>query len=80
LTANDRIRRCAQAVAEQLGGNHLRYMEIVAVVLYADESTNWLNDWNYILDAEAKSAAIEGAKELRERLAAKLPVDSREAA
>lgn len=68
MTPADRIRRAAMAVADQLGGNHLRYMAIVAVVLYADESVNNTDEWGFILDADAKAAAIEGADEIRERV------------
>jgi hypothetical protein len=43
-------------------------MDIVAVVIYADESTNWLGEWDYILDPEAKAVAREGVEALRNRL------------
>lgn len=74
MSAADRIRRCAQAVADELGGNHLRYADIVAVVLYADESVNgyredFCHDWDAVLDKELQGAAGEGADALRERLA-----------
>jgi hypothetical protein len=44
-------------------------MSIVAVVLYADESVNNLEEWDFILHADAKAASVEGAAEIVARLA-----------
>lgn len=64
----DRIRQAARAVAELVGStDHARYLEIVAVVLYADESVNNLDEWGGITNPEFKRAAIEGAADIRER-------------
>lgn len=64
----DRIRRAAYAVAQAVGSHdHARYLEIVAVVLYADECANNLEEWDAILDEEFKRAAVEGAADIRER-------------
>jgi hypothetical protein len=68
LSATDRIRQAARAVAELVGTtDHARYLEIVAVVLYADEAVNNREEWGAITDAEFKRAAIEGAEDIRER-------------
>ena len=70
MTPTDRIRRAARAVAELVGSvDHVRYLEIVAVVLYADESVNNLEEWGAVTDAEFKRAAAEGAEDIRERTA-----------
>jgi hypothetical protein len=70
MTHTDRIRRVAYAVARAVGSHdHARYLEIVAVVLYADESVNNLDDWAAIMDPEFQRAAIEGAEDIRERTA-----------
>lgn len=68
MRSRDRIIKAAQAVAHALGGNHLRYLDIVAVVLYADESVNNLEEWDYITSPEAKEAARAGVAEIRERV------------
>jgi hypothetical protein len=69
MNAVDRIRRAAQAVAKAVGSHdHIGYLEIVAVVLYADESVNNLDEWGAIVDVEFKSAATEGAEDIRERI------------
>lgn len=71
MNATDRIRRAAYAVAQLVGHHdHARYLEIVAVVLYADESANNLDEWSGILDEEFKRAAVEGAADIRERMQA----------
>ncbi len=68
MTPTDRIRRAAIAVAELVGTHdHARFLEIVAVVLYADEAANNLDDWDLILDEEFKNAALDGAQDIRER-------------
>lgn len=64
----DRIRRAARAVGEALGAPAHRYLDIVAVVLYADASVNDLEEWGFITHAEAKRAAAEGAEFIREKL------------
>jgi hypothetical protein len=72
-TPSDRIRRAAYAVAELVGTHdHARFLEIVAVVLYADEAANNLDEWHLLLDAEFKRAAVEGAADIRERLQPKV--------
>lgn len=69
LTPTDRIRRAAYAVARAVGSHdHARYIDICAVVLYADASVNDLEEWGYVLDEEAKAAAIEGAADIADRL------------
>jgi hypothetical protein len=66
----DRIRRTAYAVAQAVGSHdHARYLEIVAVVLYADEGVNNLESWDALMDPEFKAAAVEGAEDIRERTA-----------
>lgn len=70
MNYTDRIRRTARAVAEALGSHdHARYLEIVAVVLYADEAVNNLEEWGALLDEEFKRVAVEGAADIRERIA-----------
>jgi hypothetical protein len=71
VTSHDRIRRAAQAVADLVGThNHLRYLEVVAVVLYADECANNLEEWEALMDPEFITAATEGAEALRDKLEA----------
>ena len=52
-------------------------MEIVALVIYADESVNKLDDWDFILSAEAKAAVRAGADALRERARQRMAVRAR---
>lgn len=68
MNAHERIRRCAQAVAGQLGGNHLRYLAVVAVILYCDEAANNVEEWDALADPEFKTAALDGVSELRDGL------------
>jgi hypothetical protein len=69
VNAIDRIQRCAQAIANQLGGNHLRFLPIVAVVLFLDESANNTDDWSVVMDPEYRANYAESLQDLRERLA-----------
>lgn len=72
MSTHDRIRRAAQAVADLVGThNHLRYLEVVAVVLYADESVNNIEEWEALMDPEFITAATEGAEALRDKLETK---------
>ena len=68
MKPTDRIRRVAYAIAQALGSHdHARYLEIAAVVLYADESVNNLDEWGAITDPEFQRAALEGAEDIRSR-------------
>lgn len=69
MTAADRIRKTAQAVAAALGGSHLAYLPICAVVIHAHENVCELERWELVRDQELWRAAREGADELREGLA-----------
>lgn len=68
MTANDRIRNTAHAVARVLGGSPLSYFAITAVVIYAHESVCEFERWELVRDEDLWRAAREGADELREQL------------
>jgi hypothetical protein len=68
VTASERIRRTAHAVALAIGGNPLAYMAICAVVIHAHENVCELERWDLVRDDELWRAAHEGADELRENL------------
>jgi hypothetical protein len=74
VTADERIKRTAQAVAQAIGGNHINYLAITAVVLHADtcvSPVDFRDVWQDVRDPDFCRLARDGADELRERLASR---------
>ena len=66
----DRIRAVARAVASLVGTAPAhRYLEIVAVVLYADDAVTRIDDWDAITNPAFKLQVTEAVAELRELVA-----------